>query len=69
MRRYTRNATKINSGRLLAPRTTFGIRLRNGLFSASSLVRPIMALNERLATDTRLKDYRLDPSGDAALPI
>ena len=59
MRGYTKNSTKINSGRLLAPRTAWGIRVRNRMFSASALFGPLMGLLDRLATDIELPDYGL----------
>ncbi|GAB2592545.1 FAD-dependent monooxygenase [Microlunatus antarcticus] len=56
-RRYARVSQKVNAGRLLAPRTRLGMRLRNLLFSVSFLFTPLMRLTDRFATDIELEDY------------
>lgn len=62
-RGYAKVSQKVNAGRLLAPRTRLGMRLRNYLFSASFLFRPLMMLSDRFATDIELEDYSPAPAG------
>jgi 2-polyprenyl-6-methoxyphenol hydroxylase-like FAD-dependent oxidoreductase len=56
-RRYASVSQKVNAGRLLAPATRFGIRVRNLMFSALTLASPLMRLVDRPATNIRLEDY------------
>ena len=56
-RGYAKVSQQISAGRLLAPRTRFGMRVRNAVFSVSWLFRPLMKLTDRFATDIELADY------------
>jgi 2-polyprenyl-6-methoxyphenol hydroxylase-like FAD-dependent oxidoreductase len=56
-RRYAQVSQKVDAGRILAPRTRLGMRLRNLLFSVSFLFTPLMRLIDRFATDIELEDY------------
>lgn len=56
-RDYASISQKLNAGRLLAPSTGFGIRMRNTLFSALSVFGPLMKLVDRPATNLKLEDY------------
>jgi 2-polyprenyl-6-methoxyphenol hydroxylase-like FAD-dependent oxidoreductase len=56
-RGYAKVSQQVSAGRLLAPRTRLGMRLRNSLFSVSFLFKPLMKLMDRFATDIELEDY------------
>ena len=56
-RDYASISQKVNAGRLLAPATRIGIRLRNLLFAALTLFGPLMKLIDRPATNLKLEDY------------
>ena len=56
-RGYASVSQKVNAGRLLAPATRSGIRVRNLLFSALALVAPLMKLVERPARTLKIEDY------------
>jgi 2-polyprenyl-6-methoxyphenol hydroxylase-like FAD-dependent oxidoreductase len=56
-RAYASVSQKISAGRLLAPSTRFGIRLRNLLFSALAVFSPLMKIFDSPATNIKLKDY------------
>jgi 2-polyprenyl-6-methoxyphenol hydroxylase-like FAD-dependent oxidoreductase len=56
-RRYAQVSQKVDAGRILAPRTRLGMRLRNLLFSVSFLFTPLVRLIDRFATDIELEDY------------
>lgn len=56
-RGYATVSQRVNAGRLLAPRTRVGMRVRNALLSVSFLFAPLMKLTERFATDIELEDY------------
>src|SRR5262249_52256237 len=60
-RRYASVSRKVNAGRLLAPATRPGIRLRNALFTLAPLFSGVMRLMDRFATDIDLEDYRGEP--------
>lgn len=55
-RGYASISQKINAGRLLAPSTRFGIRMRNVMFSALTVFGPLMKLVDRPATKLKLED-------------
>lgn len=57
-RDYASVSQKINAGRLLAPASRLGIRLRNLLFSALAFFGPLMKVIDRPATNITLGDYR-----------
>lgn len=63
LRGYAKVARTVNAGRLLAPSTRLGIRLRNRLFSMSALFTPLMRLGDHFATDINLEDYAEIDSG------
>lgn len=67
-RRYAQVSQKVNAGRILAPRTRLGMRLRNLLFSTSFLFAPLMRLSDRFATDIELEDYALLVPGALEVP-
>ena len=52
-RKYASVSQKVNAGRLPAPSTQRGIRLRNALFSVAFLFIPLMKLTDRFATDIK----------------
>jgi hypothetical protein len=54
---YASVSQKVNAGRLLAPGTRWGIRLRNLLFGALALVGPLMKVVDRPASNLVLEDY------------
>ena len=56
-RDYASISQKVNAGRLLAPETRIGIRFRNLLFGALTLVGLLMKLVDRPATNLELEDY------------
>ena len=56
-RNYASVSQKINAGRLLAPNSRFGIRLRNLMFSALSFFTPLMKLMDRPSTNLILENY------------
>jgi 2-polyprenyl-6-methoxyphenol hydroxylase-like FAD-dependent oxidoreductase len=56
-RDYASISQKVNAGRILAPRTRWGLRLRNTAFSSMALFAPILALLERPAAKLTLDDY------------
>lgn len=56
-RDYASVSQKVNAGRLLAPGSRFGIRLRNLMFSTLTLFGPLMKVIDRPATNIKLKDY------------
>jgi hypothetical protein len=56
-RGYAKVSQQVSAGRLLAPKTRLGMRLRNTMFSASVLFKPLMKLTDRFATDIELADY------------
>jgi 2-polyprenyl-6-methoxyphenol hydroxylase-like FAD-dependent oxidoreductase len=56
-RGYASVSQKVNAGRLLAPRTRAGIRVRNLLFSALSLFAPLMKIIDRPASNLTLENY------------
>jgi 2-polyprenyl-6-methoxyphenol hydroxylase-like FAD-dependent oxidoreductase len=56
-RDYASVAEKVNAGRILAPRTRLGLRLRNLAFSVASVLTPLMALLERPAANLDLPHY------------
>ena len=56
-RDYASISQKVNAGRILAPRTRWGLRLRNTAFSSMALVAPVLALLERPAAKLALDDY------------
>jgi 2-polyprenyl-6-methoxyphenol hydroxylase-like FAD-dependent oxidoreductase len=63
IRGYAAISQKVDAGRLLAPRTRTGIRLRNLLFSTLALAGPLMKIVDKPATNIRLEDYpRLVPA-------
>lgn len=62
-RGYAQVSQKVDAGRLLAPSTRLGIRLRNMMFSVSFLFTPLMRIMDHFATDITLEDYEL-PQGE-----
>lgn len=56
-RDYASIAEKVNAGRILAPRTRLGLRLRNLAFSTATRVAPLIKLLERPAAGLDLPDY------------
>ncbi|MEO6957018.1 MAG: hypothetical protein ABI137_09800, partial [Antricoccus sp.] len=54
-RDYASVAQKVNAGRLLAPGTPIGTLLRNLMFSALNLCRPLMKIIDRPATNIKLE--------------
>ncbi|MFI9719542.1 FAD-dependent monooxygenase [Streptomyces sp. NPDC052396] len=62
--RYARICRRGNAGRFLAPRTRYGLRLRNGLLSRPLLMNGLLGATERVAT-ADLPDY---PHPDADVP-
>jgi 2-polyprenyl-6-methoxyphenol hydroxylase-like FAD-dependent oxidoreductase len=46
-----------NAGQFLAPRTRFGIRVRNRLFKSRPLLASMLWMTDRFATDITLDDY------------
>ncbi|WP_028473850.1 FAD-dependent monooxygenase [Nocardioides alkalitolerans] len=57
IRDYAAISQKVNAGRLMAPRTRYGIVLRNLLFSSLSFAGPLMKVIDRPATNIELEDY------------
>ena len=57
IRGYAAVSQKVNAGRLLAPRTRLGIRLRNLLFSSLSVIGPLMKIIDKPASNITLADY------------
>jgi 2-polyprenyl-6-methoxyphenol hydroxylase-like FAD-dependent oxidoreductase len=57
IRGYASISQKVNAGRLMAPATRRGIFLRNLLFSALSVVGPLMKVIDKPATNIELDDY------------
>ena len=57
IRDYASVSQKVNAGRLLAPRTRLGIRLRNLLFSALDTIGPLMKVIDKPASNITLADY------------
>ena len=57
VRGYAAISQKVNAGRLLAPKSLFGIRLRNLLFSTLARVGPLMKVIDRPATNIELENY------------
>ncbi len=57
IRDYAAVSQKVNAGRLLAPRTRLGIRLRNLLFSSLSVIGPLMKIIDKPASNITLADY------------
>jgi 2-polyprenyl-6-methoxyphenol hydroxylase-like FAD-dependent oxidoreductase len=56
-RPYASISQKVNAGRLLAPRTRLGIVARNAMFTAMSVVGPLVKVFDRPATNIDLPDY------------
>ena len=56
-RGYASVSQKVNAGRILAPGTRWGIRLRNLLFGALTIVGPLMKVVDRPASNLALEDY------------
>ncbi len=56
-RPYTAASHKVNAGALLAPRTMWGIRLRNLFFRAASVASPLMRLLDLPAEGLDLRRY------------
>ncbi|SEQ53576.1 FAD-dependent monooxygenase [Microlunatus flavus] len=54
---YASVSEKVNAGRILAPRTRLGLRVRNLGFSTAALAAPLLALLERPAANLDLPDY------------
>lgn len=63
-RDYAKISQKVNAGRLLAPSTRLGIRLRNTLFSVAPLFAGLITLMDRFATNITLDDYGHSPVRD-----
>lgn len=59
-RAYASISQKVNAGRLMAPGTRPGIRLRNLMFSALSLFGPLMKIIDRPAGNIVLENYQAD---------
>ncbi len=57
IRGYASVSQKVNAGRLLAPTTRPRIWLRNRLFSALTLIGPLMKVIDKPATNIKLEDY------------
>lgn len=57
IRDYAAISQKVNAGKLMAPRTRLGIRLRNLLFSSLSLIGPLMKVIDKPASNITLTDY------------
>lgn len=57
IRDYASISQKLNAGRLLAPASRTGIRLRNLLFSSLARVGPLMKVVDRPASNITLEDY------------
>jgi 2-polyprenyl-6-methoxyphenol hydroxylase-like FAD-dependent oxidoreductase len=68
-RDYAAISQKINAGRLMAPATKPGIVARNLLFSALSLVGPLMKVVDRPAANIKLEDYSHLAVADHAGPL
>ena len=66
-RDYASVAEKVNAGRILAPRTRLGLRLRNLAFSTAALLTPLLSLLERPAANLDLPDY--EELVEAARPV
>jgi hypothetical protein len=47
----------VNAGRLLAPRTRLGIVARNAMFTAMSVVGPLVKVFDKPASNIDLPDY------------
>jgi 2-polyprenyl-6-methoxyphenol hydroxylase-like FAD-dependent oxidoreductase len=56
-RGYARIAKQGNAGPFLAPRTRARMRMRNGMFRSRLLLRALLAMTDRFATDIDLRDY------------
>lgn len=67
-RGYASISEKVNAGRVLAPRTRLGLRLRNLAFSTMALATPLLRLLERPAADLDLPDYEALLAGRAPEP-
>ncbi len=62
-RNYASISHKVNAGKLLAPRTTAGIRVRNLLFSTLAVFGPLMRVVDRPASNLVLEDYDAHRTG------
>ncbi|GLW99510.1 FAD-dependent monooxygenase [Microtetraspora sp. NBRC 16547] len=56
-RDYAKIAKNGNAGPFLAPRTRRGIRMRNWLFKSGPLLKIMMKMTDKFATNITLKDY------------
>jgi 2-polyprenyl-6-methoxyphenol hydroxylase-like FAD-dependent oxidoreductase len=56
-RSYAGVGEKLRPGAVLAPRTRFGMRLRNLMFRTAGLMKPMMWVTDRFATAVELRDY------------
>jgi hypothetical protein len=59
MRGYAKVIRRVNAGPFLAPPNRRRIRMRNRMFNQRLLLRMMMRLTDRFATDIALKDYPL----------
>jgi hypothetical protein len=57
LHRYAKIARQGSAGPFLAPRTPAKIRMRNWTFKYSWLLRLMMKLTDRFATNIELRDY------------
>ncbi|MEU5696771.1 FAD-dependent monooxygenase [Actinosynnema sp. NPDC020468] len=62
MRPYARIARNANAGPFLAPPSRFRMSLRNKMFNSPFLLRAMLRLTDRLATDIDLPDHPLHPA-------
>ena len=56
-RRYATISQKVNSGKLLAPRTRLGLYARNRMFTVAPLFKGLIKLMDHFASDIALEDY------------
>lgn len=59
-RGYAKVSRQVNSGKLLAPMTQWGLSVRNGLFSIARLGTGLLKLMDHFASDIQLEDYSVD---------
>ncbi|CCH31007.1 FAD-dependent monooxygenase [Actinosynnema sp. NPDC047251] len=59
LRGLTKVTRKANAGPFLAPGTAFRIRMRNGMFNSRLMMRVMLRMSDRMATDPGLPPYPL----------
>jgi 2-polyprenyl-6-methoxyphenol hydroxylase-like FAD-dependent oxidoreductase len=63
-RGYAKSSKQGNAGPFLAPRTETRMRLRNWTFKSSFLLRIMLKMTDKFATDINLKDYLVGRIGE-----